>query len=130
MVRGSAQRTNRERIDRACDVLGSARRRCVIYALQENGATGLDGLADAVVASGLADDRQRAAASLVHTHLPKLADCAVVSYADPEDEVSLDDGVELLDPFLAVAASEELDGDRPQFPGGEAPDAVASNASE
>ncbi|NHN57889.1 MULTISPECIES: hypothetical protein [Halorussus] len=130
MVSGSAQRPNHERIDRACDVLGSASRRRVIYTLRENGRTDLDGLADAVVSAGLADDRQRAAASLVHTHLPKLADFGVVSYADPADEVSLDDGVEALEPFLAVAAREELDGDRPQFPGRDASDAVASGAPE
>lgn len=130
MVRGSVQRPNHERIDRACDVLGSAHRRCVIYTLQENGRTDLGGLADAVVSAGLADDRQRAAASLVHNHLPKLADSGVVSYADPEEAVSLDDGVEALDPFLAVAAREELDGDRPAFPGRDGSDAVASRAPE
>ena len=130
MVSGSAQWTNHERIDRACDLLGSAYRRCVIYALQENDRADLDELADAVVSSGLADDRQRAAASLVHTHLPKLADFGVVSYADPEDEVSLDDGVEALEPFLTVVAREETDPDRARFPGGDASDPVTSNAPD
>ena len=129
MVSGSPHWTNHERIDRACDLLGSAYRRCVIYALQEDNRTDLDELADAVVAAGIADDRQRATASLVHTHLPKLADFGVVSYADPEDEVSLDDGVEALEPFLQVAAREEMDDTRPPFPG-DASGAVASNAPE
>lgn len=102
-----------ERIDRSCDLLRNAYRRRVIYALRKNGPSTADELANGVVTAGLSNDRERALASLVHTHLPKLAEADVVEYDGPEDVVSLSDGVEDLEPFLSVAAREEGDLETP-----------------
>lgn len=101
-----------ERIDRSCDLLGSAYRRRVIYALQKDGPSTVEELADAVVSAGIADARKRALTSLVHTHLPKLSDADVVEYDDPEDVVSLAEGVEALEPLLTVVARQEADRDQ------------------
>ena len=97
-----------ERIDRSCDLLRSAHRRQVIYALREYGPSTADELADAV-ASGVSDERRRVLTSHVHTHLPNLAEADVVEYDGPDDVVALSDGVERLEPFLSVAAREEGD---------------------
>lgn len=130
MVGGPATSMNSERIDHSCDLLGSAYRRCVIYVLRDDGPTGLGELADAVVSSDIAEDRTRATASLVHTHLPKLAEHDVIAYDDPEDAVWLTDGVEALEPFLTVAARQETDGEQLASPGYEVPDVTASNAPD
>ena len=98
-----------ERIDRSCDLLGSAYRRRVIYTLQKNGPSTVEELADAVVSAGITDARKRALTSLVHTHLPKLSDADVVEYDGPEDVVSLSEGVAALEPFLTVAAQREVE---------------------
>lgn len=96
-----------ERVTRSCELLASSYRRRVIYALRKNGPVTVSELADAVVSAGVADARDRALTSLIHTHLPKLADHGVVEYDGPDEPVSLADGVESLEPFLAVAAHEE-----------------------
>ncbi|MFC7080935.1 DUF7344 domain-containing protein [Halorussus caseinilyticus] len=129
MVGGHERWTDHERIDRSCDLLGSAYRRRVVYTLRKDGSATLGELADAVVASELATDRQRAMASLVHTHLPKLADFDVVEYDDPEDGVALSDGVEALEPFLTLAARQETDGAQ-LVQSDEGPDAIAGNAPD
>lgn len=102
-----------ERIDRSCDLLRSAHRRRVIYRLRKNGPSTADELADAVVSAGIADDRRRVLTSLVHTHLPKLAEADVVEYSGPDDVVSLSDGVEELEPFLSMVAQREADWEKP-----------------
>jgi hypothetical protein len=108
-------RTVHERIDRSCNLLSSAYRRRVIYALRKERRASVGDLADAVVSAGVADVRERAVASLVHTHLPKLAEAGVVEYDGPNDDVSLAENTELLEPFLTVAAREEAETEQLQF---------------
>jgi hypothetical protein len=108
-------RTVHERIDRSCNLLSSAYRRRVIYALRKEGRASVGDLADAVVSAGVADVREQAVASLVHTHLPKLAEAGVVEYDGPNDDVSLAENTELLEPFLTVAAREEAETEQLQF---------------
>lgn len=112
MVNGHGTLATHERIDRSCDVLGSASRRRVIYALQQDSPMTPDELADEVVSAGISDGRRRVLTSLVHTHLPKLAEADVVDYDGPEDAVALSDGVEELEPLLSVTARQETDRDR------------------
>lgn len=126
MVAGHDMSPIHERIDRSCKLLGNAYRRRVIYALQKDGPSTAEDLADAVVSAGLADARKRVLASLVHTHLPKLADAGVVEYDGPEDVVALSDGVADLQPFLTVAAREEADCEPPQSVAPPGPDAVST----
>jgi hypothetical protein len=118
-------RTVHERIDRSCDLLSSAYRRRVIYALRKDGTASVGELADAVVSAGVADVRERAVASLVHTHLPKLAEFDIVEYDGPTDDVSLAENTELLEPFLTVAAREEAETEQLQFSDTHSADAVA-----
>jgi predicted transcriptional regulator len=109
-------RSVHERIDRSCDLLSSAYRRRVIYTLRKDGTASVGELAEALVSAGVADVRERAVASLVHAHLPKLAEVGVVEYDDPNDNVSLTGNVELLEPFLRVAAREEVETENWSFP--------------
>lgn len=102
-----------ERIDRSCALLSNAYRRYVVYALRTNGPTTVERLADIAVEVGLTDARKRAFVSLVHTHLPKLADFGIVDYEQSDDVVSLDDGVERLEPFVTVTQRRETG---PDFP--------------
>lgn len=128
MAEGKDSPVLRERTDRSFDLLSSAYRRRVIYALVTQGPASVGELADAVVSAGIADARDRAVVSLVHMHLPKLDDFDVVEYAGPDEAVSLGDEVERLEPYLSVAARREADLDsRLSFgPGGF--DAVADTS--
>ncbi|WP_276300377.1 DUF7344 domain-containing protein [Halorussus lipolyticus] len=120
----------RERIDRSCDLLSSSYRRHVIYALQADGPASVGELADAVVSAGIADEHERAMASLVHNHLPKLAEFDVVTYDGPNDEVSLDDGIAGLEPFLTTAARAETESEPRAFAEVASPDSIARNAPD
>jgi len=91
---------DRERIDLSYRLLADVRRRRVLYALQANDAIGVDRLAETLVDAGLADSCDRAVASLVHTHLPKLADAGVIEYDRETGVLAADDGVARLEPFL------------------------------
>jgi len=120
-----------ERIDRSCELLRSAYRRHVVYALGRGGPASVGELADTVTAVGLAEDRQRAIASLVHTHLPKLSEGEVVEYEGTDEAVSLADGVDALEPLLTVAAQQELDSESlPSASANRSADALAKNVSE
>lgn len=101
----------RERLDRSFDLLGSAYRRRVVYTLESDGPATVEELAEAVVTAGIADERERAVASLIHVHLPKLDDFDVVHYGTRTDPVRLADGVERLEPFLETARRRETGGD-------------------
>ncbi|WP_135825448.1 DUF7344 domain-containing protein [Halorussus ruber] len=120
----------RERIDRSCDLLSSSYRRRVIYTLQRDGPASVGELAEAVVSTGIADDRKRAMASLVHTYLPKLDEFGVVEYDGPNDDVSLDDGITRLEPLLTAAAREETQREQPAFSDVAAPDRLTRNAPD
>lgn len=110
---GNDSVTVHEQVDRSCDLLSSAYRRCVIYALRTNGPATVRQLAETAVEAGLADTRKRAFVSLVHTHLPKLADFDIVDYENPEDVVSLDDGVEQLEPLVTITERRETGSEFP-----------------
>ncbi|WP_209019595.1 DUF7344 domain-containing protein [Halorussus marinus] len=89
-----------ERIDRSYRLLADVRRRRVLYALEANDEITVDRLAERLARSGVAESTERAAASLVHTHLPKLADAGVIEYEREAGLVAADDGVAVLEPFL------------------------------
>lgn len=126
MARGYDSRSAHERIDRSCDLLGSAYRRYVVYSLQKDGPASVAELADALVASQVADERERAMASLVHTHLPKLDEFGVIDYEGPEESVSLEQ-VGRLEPFLTAAARREADAGALPQTAASGSDAVAGN---
>jgi len=71
--------------DELFDLLSNARRRRVLAVLHraDGDAATLEELAERVVAPNADDgsgDREAAAISLHHVHLPKLADCGVIEY--------------------------------------------------
>jgi len=101
-----------ERIDRSYRLLSDVRRRRVLYALQATDAIAVDRLAETLVRSGLAENRERAAASLAHTHLPMLADAGVIEYERETGTVAADDGVARLEPFLDRAREVEPDAEQ------------------
>ncbi|USZ68951.1 hypothetical protein NGM10_04240 [Halorussus salilacus] len=109
MVAGNDRPVVHERIGDSCDLLASAHRRCALYALREDGPATVDELAEVIVAAGIADDRDRAVASLAHTHLPKLDEYDVVNYDREGGVVALDDGVERLRPLLEATARLETE---------------------
>lgn len=115
MVGGTDSRTVAERIDRSYDLLSHGYRRRILYALREDGTATAGELADAVLAAGLADARDRALAALVHTHLPKLDDHGVVEYDRDDGVVALTDSVSRLEPFLEVTARREADAEQWTF---------------
>lgn len=104
MVGGNDRLVVHERIDYSCDLLASPYRRVALYTLREDGSATVEELADAVVAADVADARDRAIASLAHTHLPKLADYDIVDYDRDDGVVELDEGIERLRPFLEETA--------------------------
>jgi len=97
--------------DRAFHLLGNATRRRALSALRQSDvAAALDDLAaeiaardaDATLADVSQDRCDRAAASLHHCHLPKLADADVVEYDPVANEVELLGRVEALGPYFDV----------------------------
>ncbi|NGM68363.1 helix-turn-helix transcriptional regulator [Natronolimnobius sp. AArcel1] len=84
-------------------LLSNADRRCILETLSERGPTTVDELATELAVapsktpdSGRADAVSRAKISLVHRHLPRLADHNVIAYDGPDGPVSLEsvDGLE------------------------------------
>lgn len=118
MVGGTDSRTVAERIDRSYDLLSHAYRRQVIYTLRDDRTATTGELADAILAAGLADARDRTLAALVHTHLPKLDDHGIVEYERDDDVVALADGASRLEPFLEVTARRETDSGQSSFDDG------------
>ncbi|WP_132057375.1 DUF7344 domain-containing protein [Halorussus amylolyticus] len=110
MERGNCGPEVHDRLDASFGLLAHAHRRSVLYALREDGPKTRDELADELVATGVADDRDRTVASLFHTHLPKLDDAGVVEYDRDDGVVSLAPDVERLEPYLDIAAHHEADG--------------------
>ena len=75
-------------LDELLDALGHSTRRRILSHLRDHGVASLDELATQVAAweSGAppdevpAEQRDRAAATLAHTHLPKLAEAGCIEY--------------------------------------------------
>ncbi|WP_255169784.1 DUF7344 domain-containing protein [Natrononativus amylolyticus] len=99
-------------------LLSNARRRSLLYLLLNSEYATVDDLATKIVAweQGCSlrevseDDHRRVAVSLVHVHLPRLADENVVDYDDRNGDVVTASGFDRLRPFLEDAyASEHTD---------------------
>jgi hypothetical protein len=102
--------------DQTFDLLGDGTRRRALTALQAaDGAMALGELAEETVAQAEdaapeavpADRRKRIAASLHHCHLPKLDDAGVVAYDPSANLVEASGGVEQLEPYFELIASEQ-----------------------
>ncbi|WP_254536726.1 DUF7344 domain-containing protein [Halomarina litorea] len=74
--------------DSLFDALRDDRRRVVVRALLERGERSVEDLVNTVVAHEGGDDTRRSVAlSLVHRHLPRLADAGFVEYDGPTGTV-------------------------------------------
>jgi DNA-binding transcriptional ArsR family regulator len=109
----SEQTTNKTigDVSAAFDLLRDARRRGVLYMLKQNGRTTIDELAHRIAAWQSTDGEESAdpvavKTSLVHAHLPKLADAGAVEYDREETVVELADVGEL-DPLLRCTRERE-----------------------
>ncbi len=89
-------------------LLGESRRRYLLYQLLDEPCVTIDDLATQIVAweRGQSTDavdeetHQRVCISLVHVHLPMLADHGVVEYDLRSGDVVLTDGIDELEPML------------------------------
>ncbi|OVE83835.1 DUF7344 domain-containing protein [Natronolimnobius baerhuensis] len=97
-------------------LLSNADRRCVLETLYERGPMTVDELATELAStpSGASADVDqhvavsRAKISLIHQHLPQLADYSVIDYAGPDGSVSLEKIDELEDYLDAGVAQSPL----------------------
>lgn len=90
-------------MDVAFEVLADDRRRVVVsYFLEDRERADLEDLAAHVTAeAGVTDDR--AAATLHHFHLPKLADAGVIRYDDEQRLAVATDSIRDLEPYVEWA---------------------------
>ena len=90
-------------LDVAFDVLADGRRRAVLSFLQDGGRADLQELAAHVTATDSAVPDGRAAATLHHLHLPKLADAGVINYDSEQRTAVANDSIRRLEPYLEWA---------------------------
>lgn len=103
-------------------LLANARRRSLLYLLVESQYGNVDGLATKIAAwegecslREVSDDDQReVAVSLIHHHLPRLAEENVVDYDARSGDVVASDGFERIAPFLEHAYAHEHTDELPE----------------
>lgn len=103
-----------EDVSTAFDLLRDARRRGVLYTLRRNGRTSVEELSRRIAAwepndGRTATDPETVETSLVHAHLPKLADAGVVEFDRERGAVELADSADELDPLLRSTRERERD---------------------
>lgn len=90
-------------MDAAFDVLADGRRRAVLsYLLGDRERADLEDLA-AYVTTEVGGADERAAATLHHLHLPKLADAGLISYDHEHRTAVARDSIRNLEPYLEWA---------------------------
>jgi len=95
-------------VSAAFDLLSNSRRRGVLYAVERGEETTVEELADRISSwLGDAHDASSVRLSLVHTHLPRLADAGVVEYDRERGTVELAGGASDLEPYLACIGGTE-----------------------
>lgn len=102
---------NIEDVSAAFDLLRDARRRGVLYTVERNGRTSVDEISKRISAWGSTRNEGSTPTdvktSLVHSHLPKLADAGVIEYDREADTVELTDRANDLEPFLQCTRERE-----------------------
>lgn len=111
-------------VSAAFDLLSDARRRGVLYALELNERTNLDTLGERLARwerkAGRTTTADEIRTSLVHAHLPRLADAGVVEFDAATGTVEATDEVDTLRPFLRKTRDNEPS--MPRFGHSRAPD--------
>ncbi|WP_232820460.1 DUF7344 domain-containing protein [Halorussus litoreus] len=117
MTEGTPAEENSAEVSVTFDLLANARRRGVLYAVKRDGAATVEELAERIAAwqagagaqQGEGDASPSPAdvrTSLLHVHLPKLADAKVVDYDAHDGTVELAEAHDL-DPYLRAAGESE-----------------------
>ena len=100
--------TRTDRMEAACSLLAQSERRYLLYQLAEREDVRLEDVVTQIAAwehderAGQIDrdTRQRVYVSLVHNHLPRLADYEIIDYDLRSGDVVLTDGFEDVRPLL------------------------------
>lgn len=108
--------------DTAFTLLANSRRRYLLYHFLENDWATVEALsrriaaweADVQVQEIDDDDREWVAVSLVHNHLPRLADHDVLEYDPRNGDVVTSSGFERIRPFVERSCEIEQDGAVPE----------------
>ncbi|MDQ2049804.1 hypothetical protein RBH26_04845 [Natronolimnohabitans sp. A-GB9] len=105
------------RMEAACSLLAESQRRYLLYQLAERGGGNVEDLVTEIAAweRDVRPDqvdkeiRQQIYVSLVHNHLPRLADYGIIDYDLRSGDIVLDDGFEDIKPLLEQFRQTEED---------------------
>ncbi|MFP8952250.1 hypothetical protein ACLI4Z_04635 [Natrialbaceae archaeon A-arb3/5] len=100
--------TSTTRMEAACSLLSESERRYLLYLLAENPGMNLEDLISQVAAWERGEPvttidtetRQRVYVSLVHNHLPRLADYDIIEYDLRSGDIVLAEGFDDIKPLL------------------------------
>lgn len=109
-------------LDTVFTLLSESRRRHLLYHFLENDWANVETLSRQITAweAGVQlrevddDDREQVAVSLVHNHLPRLADHDVLEYDPRNGDVVTSSGFEEVRPFVERSYEIEQDADAPE----------------
>ena len=95
-------------MEAACSLLAESKRRYLLYLLAENQEGNIEDLITQITAWEHGervdvidkDTRQRVYVSLVHNHLPRLADYDIIEYDLRSGDIVLDEGFDDIKPLL------------------------------
>ncbi|RKD94674.1 DUF7344 domain-containing protein [Halopiger aswanensis] len=100
--------TSATRMEAACSLLAESKRRYLLYLLAEDGEENIEDLITQITAwehelpvdAIEKEARQRVYVTLVHNHLPRLADYDIVEYDLRSGDIVLAEGFEDIKPLL------------------------------